>query len=313
LNVVAEKKTLLFDHTKMEILGNYTTAKDNIGHMSLVPVTQKVHITLPAAYFGKLKQAISISLESKLSQYSSKFEGVPVAFDSKNVKLLSNLGSMIADQSVVHFDVQVDFIVFQPKIGEILEGVVNKLMDSTRPRFGCLVHGFFYVAVNCPAKEMPEVGDKVWFTVTSLENDGNGYLQIIGQFKRAEKQPVVTADEVATDYVTTDDVTTDKSNNDAVVKHANPSVDKESFPDADDTPEKTKTTDKAAVKEKGMKAVSSADTAVSDETESTPSKSKKSKHKKKEKKEKKSKKHKKSDKDADDELSSPSSKRTKIG
>jgi len=278
-------------NTKMEILGNYAQAKDNIGHMSLVPVTEKVHITLPAAYFGKLKQAISIFLESKLAQYSSRFQGVPVAFNNKNVRLLSNLGTMIADQSVVHFDVQVDFIVFQPRIGEILEGVVNKLMDSThrQPRFGCLVHGFFYVAVNCPAKEMPEVGDKVWFTVTSLEDDGNGYLQIIGQFKRVEKQ-VATVDHQSGAVDVKDEPVA--------------SQETKSFPVAAENAEVKK-------EEIGSQPVA-ADATLSEE--STPSKSKKSKHKKekKEKKEKKSKKHKKSDKDAD-EFSSPSSKRTKLG
>jgi len=285
----------------MEVLGNYATAKENIGHLSLAPVTQKVHITLPAAYFGKLKQAISISLESKLSQYSTKFQGVPVAFDNKNVKLLSNLGNMIADQSEVHFDVQVDFVVFQPKIGETLEGVVNKLMNTTRPRFGCLVHGFFYVAVNCTADEMPEVGDKVWFSVTSLENDGNGYLQIIGQFQRAEKQlmtsvedekPIVTSSE-------TDDAVVDKVEPPAAVDESAP------FP--------VKEAATAVV----IKQESGNNTTLTEDAE-TPSKSKKSKHKhkKKDKKEKKSKKHKKGDsKDAvvDNELSSPSSKRTKIG
>ena len=284
----------------MEVLGNYATAKESIGHLSLVPVTQKVHITLPAAYFGKLKQAISISLESKLSQYSSKFQGVPVAFDNKNVKLLSNLGNMIADQSEVHFDVQVDFVVFQPKIGETLEGVVNKLMNTTRPRFGCLVHGFFYVAVNCTSNEMPEVGDKVWFTVTSLENDGNGYLQIIGQFQRVEKQlvkPSSVEDEKP--------IVTSSATYDVVDKVEPPGAIDESAP----FPGREGATASVIKQEPGNK------TTVTESAE-TPSKSKKSKHKKKDKKEKKSKKHKKNDSKyavVDNELSSPSSKRTKIG
>jgi len=287
----------------MEVLGNYATAKENIGHLSLAPVTQKVHITLPAAYFGKLKQAISISLESKLSQYSTKFQGVPVAFDNKNVKLLSNLGNMIADQSEVHFDVQVDFVVFQPKIGETLEGVVNKLMNTTRPRFGCLVHGFFYVAVNCTADEMPEVGDKVWFTVTSLENDGNGYLQIIGQFQRAEKQLMTSSSSVEDEKP----IVTSSATDDVVVDKVEPSG------GAD---ESAPFPVKEAVTATVIKQESGSNTTLTEDTE-TPSKSKKSKHKKKDKKEKKSKKHKKDDSKVavvdDNDFSSPSSKRTKIG
>ena len=168
----------------MNILGDYSSAVQCIGTLSLVLLTQKTHIILPAAYFGKLKKAISISLNSRLSHYSPEFNGVPVAFNNSKVRLLSNLGNIIAEQSEVHFDVEVDYIVFQPKLGDLLNGIVNKIISGSRSSFGCLVHGFFYVVVCCNAKKMPEVGDKVWFEVTSLEDDGNGYLQIVGLFKR---------------------------------------------------------------------------------------------------------------------------------
>jgi len=50
-----------------------------------------------------------------------RYDGIPVAYNRQNVKLLSRVGNILAAQSCVHFDVETDFIVFKPSVGSILK------------------------------------------------------------------------------------------------------------------------------------------------------------------------------------------------
>ena len=71
--------------------------------------------------------------------------GVVIAYN--NVKLLDSHGHIIDDQPYLHFDVQTDYIIFQPTAGSILKGCVNHV---GRGHVGCLVHGCFNASVPQP-------------------------------------------------------------------------------------------------------------------------------------------------------------------
>ena len=63
------------------------------------------------------------------------------------MKLMQTSGIIMDDQPYVHFDVQVDFIVFKPRIGSLLKGVVNK---TSVDHVGCLVYEHFNASILRP-------------------------------------------------------------------------------------------------------------------------------------------------------------------
>uniref|UniRef100_H2YWX4 DNA-directed RNA polymerase I subunit RPA43 n=1 Tax=Ciona savignyi TaxID=51511 RepID=H2YWX4_CIOSA len=169
----------------MFCLGDFAAAEECVGkeETSLEKMTQTVHITLPAGYFGKIKSSIALVLNNKLQLYCTQMEGMPVAFNRQRVKLLSPYGKIIAAQSCIHFDVETDYIVFKPKVNDTLQGVVNKHLRNTS-MVGCLVHGVFYVGVNLNGIHQPGIGDEILLTVTKIEHDGHGYLAITGKMEK---------------------------------------------------------------------------------------------------------------------------------
>lgn len=64
-----------------------------------------------------------------------------------NIRLLNSRGHIIDDQPYLHFDVQVDYIIFQPTVGGILKGCVNHVGKG---HVGCLVHGCFNASIPQP-------------------------------------------------------------------------------------------------------------------------------------------------------------------
>ena len=71
--------------------------------------------------------------------------GVMIAYN--NVRLLSSHGNILDDQPYLHFDVQTDYIIFQPTVGSIVKGCVNHIGKG---HIGCLVHDCFNGAVPQP-------------------------------------------------------------------------------------------------------------------------------------------------------------------
>jgi len=51
---------------------------------------------------------------------------------------------------------------------------------------GCLVHNFFYASVNCHLGQAKKtnLGDVILFKVVKLEEDGQGFLSIIGSYEK---------------------------------------------------------------------------------------------------------------------------------
>nr|XP_002126279.1 nucleolar and coiled-body phosphoprotein 1 [Ciona intestinalis] len=166
-------------------IGDFASASEYVGkeYSSLEVITHKVHVALPAGYFGKIKSAIAIILNNNLQSYSEVLQGMPVAFNRQNVKLLTPYGKIIADQSCVHIDVETEYVVFKPTVTTTLQGVVNKQLKHSN-MVGCLVHGVFYASVNLEGSQNPGLGDEILFSVTKMEHDGYGYLALKGKFIR---------------------------------------------------------------------------------------------------------------------------------
>ncbi|XP_006814864.1 uncharacterized protein LOC102804545 [Saccoglossus kowalevskii] len=71
--------------------------------------------------------------------------GVLIAYE--NIQLFEASCEIVDDQPCIHFDVQLDTIVFQPSVGSKLKGVVRKIGID---HIGCLVHGCFNSSVPKP-------------------------------------------------------------------------------------------------------------------------------------------------------------------
>ena len=60
--------------------------------------------------------------------FLSRLNGLPLAFNSKKVQLLSRVGTIISDQAYVHFDVETELVIFKPKIDDIIQVLVTNLL-----------------------------------------------------------------------------------------------------------------------------------------------------------------------------------------
>lgn len=171
--------------TETSIIGNYDAAvlaKDK-EHSCLKLITRKMHNAIPPFYLDNIPKAVAIMLNNEIEFYCPEVKGVPVAFNRKKVKMLSQHGVIIPGQEKTHTDFEVEFVVFSPTVGDTLKGIVHKLNPKT---FGCLVHGYFYVSVKYHQglyneKVFVDLGDEVDLKVTKLDEDGQGYLSIFGE------------------------------------------------------------------------------------------------------------------------------------
>lgn len=68
--------------------------------------------------------------------------GILLGYD--NIVLQSNGGVITNDSCYMHINVEADFYIFKPEIGQLLKGVVNK---RSRSHIGCLVHQLFNVSL----------------------------------------------------------------------------------------------------------------------------------------------------------------------
>ncbi|XP_009078840.1 PREDICTED: DNA-directed RNA polymerase I subunit RPA43, partial [Acanthisitta chloris] len=126
-------------------------------------------------------------------------QGVPVAYD--NIKVLGELGDIYDDQGFIHLNIEADFIIFSPKKGKKLVGVINKVAPS---HIGCLIHGCFNASIPKPEQMSVvqwqelgfKIGDELKFQVLHLDSDAAGVFFIRGGLTkssmRAKKSETIT-------------------------------------------------------------------------------------------------------------------------
>ncbi|XP_006636257.2 DNA-directed RNA polymerase I subunit RPA43 [Lepisosteus oculatus] len=149
----------------------------------LVVDTHRRHIALAPMYLSKKRTGIQDQLNTELLKYSESLKGVPLAYD--NIKVVGEHGHIYDDQGYIHMNIEASFVIFQPKKGQKLVGVINKVGVN---HVGCLVHGCFNASIPKPAL-MPleswqglglSVGDSLEFEVFQLDADVAGVLLIRG-------------------------------------------------------------------------------------------------------------------------------------
>ena len=141
--------------------------------MSLLVAEAKLWLELSPAYLGDVDLGIREQLNASLLQHVSALHGTVLAYDS--LKLLDGLGCIRADQPHLHLPVSLRVLVFAPRIGNVLTGVVRR---QGTDHAALLVHGMFSAAV---AGTRPRVeGEKLHFVIRSLQVT-DGMLSLVGE------------------------------------------------------------------------------------------------------------------------------------
>lgn len=171
----------------------------------LVVNTHRRHLALSPRYLNKKRSGIQEQLNGELLKYSPRLEGVPVAYD--NIKIVGELADIHDDEGYVHLNIEVDFVIFQPKCGEKLVGVVNNVAPS---HIGCLIHGCFNASIPKPFK-MPieawqhvgvKIGDQMEFEVFRLDSDAVGVFCIRGKMdKKMETDTIERLNEATKEQI----------------------------------------------------------------------------------------------------------------
>ncbi|XP_051992320.1 DNA-directed RNA polymerase I subunit RPA43-like [Xyrauchen texanus] len=170
----------------------------NTRYSCLVLDTPRKHIALPPVYLCKKRTGIQEELNADLLKYSTSLNGVPLAYD--NIKVVGQYGDIYDDQGFIHVNIEASFVIFRPKKGSKLVGVINKIGVS---HVGCLVHGCFNASIVKPNLLTPEqwrdsglhVGGSLEFEVFQLDADVAGVMLIRGRLERSRVQELVAQTE----------------------------------------------------------------------------------------------------------------------
>ncbi|KAM6421990.1 DNA-directed RNA polymerase I subunit RPA43 [Rhynochetos jubatus] len=173
----------------------------------LVVAPHRRHVALAPRYLGRKRTGICVQLDAELLRYSESFQGVPLAYD--NIKVVGELGDIYDDQGFIHLNIEADFVIFSPKRGKKLVGVINKVAPS---HIGCLIHGCFNASIPKPQQMSIvqwqqlgfKIGDELKFQVLHLDSDTAGVFFIRGGLTKSSMQP--RQSETVTDSTNGDEI-----------------------------------------------------------------------------------------------------------
>ncbi|XP_066485235.1 DNA-directed RNA polymerase I subunit RPA43 [Tiliqua scincoides] len=156
-------------------------------HSCLAVVPHRRHVALQPRFLRRKRSGICAQLDAELRRYSDSFQGVPVAYD--DIKITNELGDIIDDMGAIHLGIEANFVVFQPKPGKKLVGIINKVAPS---HTGCLVHGCFNASIPKPDHVSVdewknfgfEIGNRLVFKVLCFDSDAAGVFCIRGKLCR---------------------------------------------------------------------------------------------------------------------------------
>ncbi|NXX74097.1 RPA43 polymerase, partial [Urocolius indicus] len=173
---------------------SFAVARSLVGrrYSCLVVAPHRRHVALPPRYLCHKRTGIRALLDAELLRYSESLQGVPVAYD--NIKVVGELGDIYDDQGFIHLNIEADFVIFSPKKGKKLVGVINKVAPS---HIGCLIHGCFNASIPKPEqmsivqwqKLGLKIGDELKFQVLHLDSDAAGVFFVRGGLTKSSMQP----------------------------------------------------------------------------------------------------------------------------
>lgn len=143
----------------------------------------KLHLNFHPLQLTDFMASLKGILDQKITRFSKEYVflrrknlnnyficslgGIFLGYD--DIKVISNLGVINNDSCFIHVDIEGDFYIFTPTIGQHLHGIINKISKS---HISCLVYNFFTVTV-------PLLNDdKVW-SEYELQNGLKLLLKIV--------------------------------------------------------------------------------------------------------------------------------------
>ncbi|GAB1598945.1 DNA-directed RNA polymerase I subunit RPA43-like [Argonauta hians] len=99
-------------------------------------------IAIPPVFIGKLNEGVKFSLDSEINSFSNRLNGVILAY--KDLKFLTTEGRIQGDRPFIYCKIKISYILFQPKIGSILTGIIKEIYSS---HVVCVVHELFNATV----------------------------------------------------------------------------------------------------------------------------------------------------------------------
>merc|ERR1712098_51942 len=131
---------------------------------SVSMVATTVHLAVSPSSLNNLKAGVEGQLTPHINRYFSPLKAIMLGYDK--LKLTSRTGALVYDNPAVHIDVEGNFFLFSPEIGDKITGVVNKKSPG---HLGCLVHDTFNVSLLAGEKEKGiRVGQGIVLEVTKV-------------------------------------------------------------------------------------------------------------------------------------------------
>ncbi|XP_025928473.1 DNA-directed RNA polymerase I subunit RPA43 [Apteryx rowi] len=217
---------------------SFAVARGLVGrrYSCLVVTPHRRHIALAPRFLGRKRTGIRAQLDAELLRYSESLQGVPVAYD--NIKVVGELGDIYDDQGFIHLNIEADFVIFSPKKGKKLVGVINKVAPS---HIGCLIHGCFNASIPKPEQMSVvqwqelglKIGDELKFQVLHLDSDAAGVFFIRGGLTKTSLQP--KRSETVTDGTNGDEIQKLEHNKNGLIDSGGENVTEEPLGDTDNT------------------------------------------------------------------------------
>jgi len=131
---------------------------------SVTMVSSTVHLAVSPSSLNNLKAGVEGQLAPHINRYFSPLKAIMLGYDQ--LKLTSRTGALVYDSPAVHINVEGNFFLFSPEIGDKIPGVVNKKSPG---HLGCLVHDTFNVSLLAGETEKGiKVGQEIVLEVTRV-------------------------------------------------------------------------------------------------------------------------------------------------
>lgn len=112
--------------------------------------------------------AIKQQLNSMLFKYNSEVSGIPISYSSIKLPQGQEYGRIYGEKPWIHIDVTTKLLIFQPVVGLIMKGKINKVADS---HVSLLIHGMFNASISGDVMKTKYV-----YNNTNKSWDGDGDL-----------------------------------------------------------------------------------------------------------------------------------------
>jgi len=105
----------------------------------------KLKIALSPVNMSFPLDAIKEQLNNMLFKYNSEVGGIPISYSSIKLPQGKEFGCIYGERPWIHIEVITKLLIFQPVVGLIMKGKINKVADS---HVSLLVHGMFNASIS---------------------------------------------------------------------------------------------------------------------------------------------------------------------